>query len=152
VVAPHPQANNASSGTKRSRARPNSFDTLQFKNKGAAINAKAHSQGTDLNLCRYNHPERAVVVTLTVKLVAAVPLNAIIVGTEQLAAVGAPLELSVAVPLNQRSRRCLLITWSHLAGWSPCQRDLRHRYRDSARQEASSNLAPDRTRLPKIVV
>jgi hypothetical protein len=37
------------------------FDMLQFKNKGAAINVKARSQGTDLNLCRYNHPERAVV-------------------------------------------------------------------------------------------
>jgi hypothetical protein len=41
-----PQANNASSGTKRSRARPNSVDMLQFKNTRAAINAKAHSQDT----------------------------------------------------------------------------------------------------------
>jgi hypothetical protein len=73
---------------------------LQFKNTRAAINAMAHSQGTDLNLCGYNQPERAVVVTLTVKLVAAVPLNAIVAGTEQLAPVGAPLQLSEAVPLN----------------------------------------------------
>jgi hypothetical protein len=32
--------------TKRSRARPNSVDMLQFKNTRAAINAKAHSQDT----------------------------------------------------------------------------------------------------------
>ena len=40
-----------------------------------------------------------MVLTLTIKLVGAVLLNATVAGTEQIAPVGAPLQLTVAVPL-----------------------------------------------------
>jgi hypothetical protein len=47
-----------------------------------------------------NQLERVVVLTRTIKLVGAALLNAIVAGNEQLAPVGAPLQLSEAVPLN----------------------------------------------------
>ena len=43
--------------------------------------------------------EREVVVTLTLKVAGAVELNGSLTGTEQVAPIGAPVQLNEAVPL-----------------------------------------------------
>jgi len=73
-------------------------DTAGGRSAIASI-AKIHDQVTGANEGRRTPVVCVVVVTLRVKVVGAVEPNGWLVGTEQFAPIGAPVQLKEAVPL-----------------------------------------------------